>query len=774
MPPLPSALATAHWDTALDALRALSDDERAELASGLSLESYTRKSKALPMGHRPKLPADHPLRQAPHGVALALTLLRARGELNEVEVLTVDRDSGDTRSWAYKHQGDLRALPQLAGLPKLRCLVASSILISDIRALVDLPAFSHLYLESPHGRRRDIQDTPVDLSPLSRLPGLEYVKVDPIRPVVGVSTLGGCTKLRVLDLGNARGLTELGWGAGAAALNNLQACYLKNAVDLTHLSELANTPRIIQVNLTHAHLLTDLSPVAGVMKNPRGSLLWQGKRYQGPALQALLDAHNLPPGTADSGGLRAVHAALSEGNTAALAEALASLNDAARGLLAAGLSLSSSGKLALTEWALPKQAPKRARLNAALVLLQSVGRLQAPRLVLPKDQWVDHRLLDAIEGLTELTLPNGQVLSGDALAAFQAVEAGIRSDLLSFDPDAVERGLEALAAITVTDAQEAALFARLPDMLGAKVPFRLRGVKLVGADLSGQTLTAALVSADLSGACLRGAVLRGVDLKLARLRDADLSGVRFEACTLRGAQLEGVTLDDAVMCGSTAWPEGVKGPTRLPVADLIAAHETLERLAGELDKALKSVDTASPNIQQLLASLPRLQLSWSSAAQLQKKVDGIALKAALSRLEGLVDADDKLQVIGQFDDETGYDIYRIKVGPVEFNSEGAYLWRKAEVNRLAADPDEFGLLLQMLGPQSEDYAHHWEDLSDTAQLREGVSEVCENCFDVDEPVGTSTDLETLFDVVEQTFRSAAPMREEEESLPLSWVLGRCG
>ena len=108
-----------NWEVARASLQGLSQIARGALLEGLSLEEYKRRSSRMPTAHRPRFIDDHPLLGAPHAMSLALQLMRDDGQLDAIRWLALDNDSGDHRSWKYKHQATVTSLEPLAGLTGL-------------------------------------------------------------------------------------------------------------------------------------------------------------------------------------------------------------------------------------------------------------------------------------------------------------------------------------------------------------------------------------------------------------------------------------------------------------------------------------------------------------------------------------------------------------------------------------------------------------------------------------------------------------------------------
>jgi len=752
------------WALACAALRALTASERSALLTGLSLQEYARRSGRLPSAHRVIFAAGHPLLAAPHAMSLALQLLRDDGQLDGVAHLALNKDPSDKRSWTYRHQATVTTFAPLAGLTGLKMLVAGLSAVPDLGALQECTGLTHLYFINSQIRAPDTPSL-LDLSPLSGLESLEMLQVDHSVQPADLTPLSALTKLRILIIADAARIRDLGPLAERSSLQRLE---LKNALRLS-----------------------DLRPVASTLSTIAGSGNRCIERSLGDqALASMVAAWSHTLTAPQTEQLAALRGAMRAGDPAALEAALPGAAPAVLELLLATVTADDSGKIDCASWSDLAHVGRDRGVEVAMRLAHAQGTLAHwTALSVPESAPLDHALTDLASGLTRLTLASGETLSGETLAAWRALPATLRTGLQNLDHDGVHDGLVALEAHNPSPEMRSLLLSRLRHLVLSKTPYTLPGLDLRHLSLKGETITAQLPGADLRGMDLTGAHFSGTDLRGARLDNATMDQARFSKCQLDEVSLDGATWSEALIDSHSRWPEGSTGPTMLPVAELAAAHSALEDCAYTLSRALRSLGTPlSPRIQGLLSALPTMGLHYSSAGQLQRTLDSLRLQDLKRRLPMLFSTDEELEITGQFDDETGHDLYQITFGAVCFNSEGNFIFQEEallalfedhsdgedrasfhrflqeELSIESCDWDETPAALLLDEPETLDADAMRAALRHVAAQHEYLSE--EDCM------GTDSNLGELFSIIERIFRRCAPMQKETETLPMRWIEGR--
>jgi hypothetical protein len=151
----------------------------------------------------------------------------------------------------------------------------------------------------------------------------------------------------------------------------------------------------------------------------------------------------------------------------------------------------------------------------------------------------------------------------------------------------------------------------------------------------------------------------------------------------------------------------------------------------------------------------------------------------MSTIPWLLSEETELEVIGEYDDESGFEFRYLCVGPLRFDEQGQYVWREEHVLALASDRDSFLTLLEHFGPdEGLDTPEVLAMLEDPANVDEetlesAIRQLCGNYDDPGFPLGISGLLADLFTITERAYRSCAFLRDEEQSISLEWVLGRC-
>ncbi|MDG1481736.1 MAG: pentapeptide repeat-containing protein [Myxococcota bacterium] len=755
---------SSQWPQAVGALRALSADQRGIFLSGLSLEDYARRSGRLPTAHRVKFDAAHPLLDAPHAMSLALQLLRDDGQLDAVSHLALNKDPSDKRSWTYRHQATVTTLAPLAGLTSLKMLMAGLSAVSDIDALQGCTGLTHLYFLNPQART-PAAPALLDLSPLSGLSSLEMLQLDrAVRPT-DLRPLSGLAALRILIIADAACIRDL---RPLSGLTTLQRVELTNALRLSNLRPLAS--------------------ILGALSSPQNRCI--ESRVANHALAAMIEAwhHDLTAPQADQ--LAALRVAMRSGDVAALAAALPGTPPAVLELLLATLTVSDSGHVQHASWADLARVPPRHQVEVAMRLADTQGSLARwSALNVPADVSLDHALTDRAAGLTHLTLASGEVLTGETLAEWRRLPAALRTGLQNVAHDGVHAGLAAMAEHTLSPALRTLLLSRLPHFVVAKAPYTLTGLDLRHLSLSGKTITAQLSGADLRGMDLTGAHFSGADLRGARLDNATLDQVQFSTCQLDGVHLEGATWEGAIIDSTSRWPEGSTGPTMLPLSELAAAHSALEESAYALSRALSSMDKPlTPRIQSMLNALPTMGMHYNSAGQLQRTLDSLRLADIKRSLPVLFGHADELEITGQYDDETGHDLYQITLGAVSFNSAGNFIYQEAALleifEALSSDEDRVTFHRFLHGELNVEH-DEWEDTPaavlfdepetlDADAMRAALSHAATvfEYLSEEECLGTEPLLEEFFSIIERIYRRCSPMQKESESLPMRWIEAR--
>jgi hypothetical protein len=749
------------WQESQAALSALSDAERAALLSGISLEEYSRSSNKLPTAQRPRFAKDHALLSAPHGMSLGLQLLRDDGQLDDIERLALDRDESDRRGWRYQHQRTVTSLEPLAGLQRLHMLVADVHQALDLAALGTAPALTHLYLRT--NRRFQVDAVPLlDLSPLAQLQNLEVLMIGATVQPMDLSPLAGMQKLRILCINNAARIRDLEPLREVATLEGIQ---------------LINTLRLSDLRPISAHL-NRITPPNSIIE----------KRILTSQLDALLTAYCVPLDESETERLCTLRQAIAAGDAALLASHLVGAPQAILDLLRAGVTVKDGTFTVDCGWADLKRAGQSATTGLMLQLLRASGELGGlSELRLQPEDVLDHAILNEATGLQTLTLASGDTLTGEPLAAWLALPAGLRTDLQTLDVASVGRGLERLQEQAVDARMRALLLGRVPEMLASKDSYPLAGLDLRGQSMAGTTVRSQLTGADLRGMDLTGTRFIGVDLQGAQLQGATLDRAHFENCTLGGSDLTDASVVDVILDTRTVWPEGAAKPLVLPVAEIAEAHKQLNAAAQALSTLLRETGGNLPApAWALIGELPTLAASWSNGAQLQRTLDSHALKRLMETLPLVFAGDDELEVSGCYDDETGYTVDRLTFGPVLFTSGGEFVFIQSVIMGIFDDHSHeegraaFHDLLGRLAGSADE----WEDTPaealftapaslDTEAMEAALAHVCEERQDPgDEAVGLSTDLEAFFGIIERLYARCAPMQKDSETLPLRWIQGR--
>ena len=757
-------LLSAQWSQAYTALCALPEAQRGDLCSGLSLQEYARRSGRIPSAHRVVFAAAHPLLEAPHAMSLALQLLRDDGQLDAVAHLALNKDPADKRSWTYRHQATVTTLAPLAGLTSLKMLMAGLDAVAGIDALRDCSGLTHLYFINPQ-TRAPAAPLPLKLDPLSNLKNLEMLQVDRAAQPMTLAPLLGLTKLRIL--------------------------IVENAARIDDLSPLAQHTSLQRLELKNALRLSDLRPVASMLSAIAGSgnrCIERSLADQAVTSMVAAWTHDLTAPQTEQ--LAVLRMAMRAGDPQALEAALPGVAPVVLELLLASLTVDDSGRVEHASWSDLARVGGNRQVEMAIRLAHAQGTLADwSALRVPEGAPFDHALTDLAAGLTRLTLATGEVLTGETLAAWRALPATLRTGLQNLEHEGVHAGLTAMEEYNPSPELRSLLLSGLRPLVLSKTPYTLPGLDLRHLSLKGETITAQLPGADLRGMDLTGAHFSGADLRGARLEDATLDQVQFSRCQLDGVRLEGATWNEAIIDSHSRWPEGSTGPIMLPLAELAAAHSALEDSAYALSRALRSMEKPlSPRIQGLLSTLPAMGEHYSSAGQLQRTLDSLRLAELKQGLPMLFSTGDELEITGQYDDETGHDLYQITFGAVRFNSEGCFIFEEEgllemfEGHSEGEDRERFNrFLLTELSIESGD----WEDSPaallfaepetlDADAMRAALHHVAtqHEYLSEEECMGSDTNLGDLFSIIERIFRRCAPMQKETETLPMRWIEGR--
>jgi hypothetical protein len=228
------------------------------------------------------------------------------------------------------------------------------------------------------------------------------------------------------------------------------------------------------------------------------------------------------------------------------------------------------------------------------------------------------------------------------------------------------------------------------------------------------------------------------------------------------------------------------------IKNLGLAYEKYLRLAEALDEALESAhDTKSEplSIYRLLDELPNF-LSDYRIKRLQKSINRIYLNRILNDFHDLFSLDDEVQLTGIYDDETGYNLYRLTFGPLTFDEDGNYIWNGASaIALLVKEPQKFFKFIETFGYHGYDVpeglsrdALHLLDASrvkgsasiqklSTEGLIKAIAEISARFSNPgDEDMGSNRALSSIFLIVENTLRFLPLLREAEWSVPISWIL----
>jgi hypothetical protein len=220
----------------------------------------------------------------------------------------------------------------------------------------------------------------------------------------------------------------------------------------------------------------------------------------------------------------------------------------------------------------------------------------------------------------------------------------------------------------------------------------------------------------------------------------------------------------------------------LPIQRVIDSYDVFQDAVLALNDALDELIKAGHLSDEERKALDDFRFVHSQGAEgrLQKKIDRLALEVILTSLEGFVDDQTEMGIYGIYDDETGHDLHEISFGPIQFGSDGGFIWREAEVLALLKDRDIFAKFIARFSCPEE-----WSDLPaattmvrdaktiDDDTARAGIREICECYENTWEPVGYDGDLETLFEITNRILRNCAPLPGEESSMSLWWIKGRC-
>lgn len=220
----------------------------------------------------------------------------------------------------------------------------------------------------------------------------------------------------------------------------------------------------------------------------------------------------------------------------------------------------------------------------------------------------------------------------------------------------------------------------------------------------------------------------------------------------------------------------------LPIQRVINSYDAFQDAVLALNDALEELIKAGHLSNEERKALDYFTFAHSQGAEgrLQKKIDRLALEVIMTSLEGFVDDQTEMNIYGIYDDETGHDLHEISFGPIQFGSDGGFIWREAEVVALLKDRDIFAKFIARFSNPEE-----WSDLPaattmvrdaktiDDVTARAGIREVCENYDDTWEPIAYDGDLATLFEITDRVYRNCAPLPAGEGSVSLWWIKGRC-
>lgn len=756
------------WSTALSALQALSPAQQQPLLTGLTLHEYDRYSGRLPKGHRVVFADDHPLLDAPHGLSLALQLLRDDGQLDDVQLLALNKDPSDKRGRLYQHQATATHLEPLVGLENLRSLNAGLSQINDVSPLQGCPNITHLYFTDP--LLRSVKHTnPVDLTPLGALTQLEMLSIDHLGQPTDLAFLEGLTKVRILVIGDASLIHDLGPLTSCTALQRL--------------------------DLRQCLRISDVRPISDILKQiPQPQNRCIEIRLSTKDVAALTAAWTTSLSAQEADHLAALREAMRGGDMPGLDAALANATPAMLDVLMSSVSVDENGKLSYQAWSDVAQTGQQRGMEAAMRLAAAQGSLGTwSALCLSKNEALDHAIINTATGLQTLTLCSGDVLTGDTLSEWLAVPAHLRTGLQNTDHDGVNAAIAELNTHDLSEQMHALLLSRLPELMGADQPYTFSGMDLRTLSLTGKTITAQLNGADLRGMDLTGVTFSGTDLQDARLDNAILKDAQFQNCRLEGMSINGATWEGAIIDSASKWPEGSTGPMVLPIDELAAAYKALQDQAYTLSSSLRKMGKSMPpHVRSKLLGLPDLAASYSNATELQRSLDRLRLDDLKQRMPTLFDHASDMEIIGQYDDETGHELYQIVLGPVRFNSEGYYIYEQEAllevfdgciggdgrtafdrflIGELTVDPDEWEDRLEEIGAEGLFESPETFDDDAMREALEQVAEVHEYLSDEDY-VGISENLQAMFEIMDRLYRRCAPMQTENETLPMRWIEGR--